>query len=92
MAIILVRTIRLFVQVFFWLILVRAVLSWVRPARPSKFYYDIQTFVYRATEPVLAPIRNLLPRTGMIDWSPLVALILLEILERLLVGLIYSLL
>ena len=36
--------------------------------------------LFRLTEPILAPIRNLLPRMGMFDFSPLVALVVLQII------------
>lgn len=87
----LVTAVRLFFRVMFWLILIRAVLSWFRPRAYSKLYYDFQTLLYRATEPVLGPIRNFIPPTAMgIDWSPLIALILLSLVENLLVRLLLS--
>ncbi len=68
------------------LIIVRAVLSWVSldPRNP------IVSLVVRATEPVLAPIRNLLPAGGGIDFSPLIALIAVQIFERLVVQVLIS--
>lgn len=38
------------------------------------------------TEPILAPIRSVLPNTGMIDLSPLVAFLLIQVLQSLIVG------
>ena len=63
-----------------WLLIVgRVILSWVDPAGRSQ----IGGFVISATEPILAPIRRALPRTGMIDLSPLIVLIVLSVLWRL---------
>jgi YggT family protein len=63
-----------------WLLIVgRVVLSWVDPAGRSQ----IGGFVVSATEPILAPVRRALPRTGMIDLSPLIVLIVLSVLWRL---------
>ena len=61
------------------LILGRVLLSWVDPDGRSQ----LGGFVFSATEPILAPIRRVLPRTGMIDLSPLIVLILLSVLWRL---------
>ena len=47
--------------------------------------YDV---VFAVTEPVLAPIRRLLPQTGMIDFSPLVVIIVLAIIQQVLRALI----
>jgi len=61
------------------LILGRVLLSWFDPAGRTQ----LGAFVVTATEPILAPIRRALPRTGMVDLSPLVVLILLSVLWRL---------
>jgi YggT family protein len=62
-----------------WLILLgRVLLSWVDP----RFERPISRFVYDLTEPVLAPIRRLLPSTGMLDLSPLILLLGIALLMR----------
>ena len=60
-------------------IVVRAVLSWfpVRPRSTPVVVLD------RITQPVVAPIRRALPRTGPLDLSPLIAIIILQLLARL---------
>jgi YggT family protein len=54
-------------------------------------YHPVRNTVNRIVNPILDPIRRILPRTGMIDFSPIAALILVQILEavlrRLLIGL-----
>jgi YggT family protein len=63
-----------------WLLIVgRVILSWVDPAGRSQ----LGGLVFSATEPILAPIRRALPRTGMLDLSPLIVLIVLSVLWRL---------
>jgi YggT family protein len=57
-------------SIFYWLILIRALISWVNPDP----YNMIVQFLYRTTEPVLQPIRRLLPPMG-IDWSPVIAFV-----------------
>jgi YggT family protein len=61
------------------LVLGRVLLSWFDPAGRS----PVGAFVISATEPILAPIRRALPRTGMLDLSPLIVLIVLSVLWRL---------
>ena len=57
------------------LILARAVITWVdRYAR-----YEASRWVHRITEPMLAPIRRLLPPTGAVDFSPVVLFLVLSI-------------
>ena len=58
--------------IFYWLILIRALISWVNPDP----YNVIVQFLYRATEPVLEPIRRILPPMG-IDISPIVAFLVI---------------
>jgi YggT family protein len=55
------------------IIIARSVLSWFSP-RPTNI---VTIYLYKVTEPLLMPIRRILPRTGMVDFSPLIALIIL---------------
>ena len=70
----------LILSVFYWLILVRALISWVTPDPFS----PIVQFLYRTTEPVLQPIRRFLPPMG-IDISPLIAFFVVIFLKTFLV-------
>lgn len=51
-------------------------------------YHPVVRFVNETTEPILAPIRRIMPNTGMIDFSPMVAWLLLGFLERFLLRLV----
>jgi YggT family protein len=77
-----------FIDVFFTLlslaILARVLLSWVRVSP----YHPAVEFLYRITEPVLAPLRRIIPPIGMIDISPVIALFLLQIIQQVLVAII----
>jgi YggT family protein len=53
----------------------------------SRFVYTVSDFLNRLTEPLLRPIRRILPDLGGIDISPLIAILLLEFLDRLLASL-----
>ena len=59
----------------------RIILSWF-PIAPDGPVATVASFLYRITEPVLGPVRNLLPRMGMFDLSPVVVIIGIQILIR----------
>ena len=70
-------------------IFARVILSFVIPlagGRPHPVLADITTVVFRVTEPILGPIRRVLPTFGMFDFSPMVALAVLWIIRRLVVS------
>jgi YggT family protein len=62
-------------------IILRIVLSWF-PLRSGGFPAKANGVLVAVTDPVLVPLRRILPRTGLIDLSPLVALLALEIVVR----------
>jgi len=72
--------IRVLCDVLTILILLRVVVSWFSP-RPTNILVII---LYRITEPLLAPLRRIIPRVGMFDFTPLVAIILLQLIYYLL--------
>ena len=63
-----------------WVIIAAALMSWVSPDPRN----PIVMFLRQATEPVLAPIRRLLPpwKTGGLDLSPLIVLVAIQFVER----------
>lgn len=78
----LARLVQLAAWVYFWIIIARAVVSWVS-ADP---FNPIVRFLYRATEPVLRPIRRRLPIMAGLDFSPVVVLLALYFVEWFLVA------
>jgi len=70
----------------YWIILIRALISWVSPD-PSN---PIVQFLHRATEPILNPIRRIMPPMAM-DLSPIIAFIGIIFLKSFLVGTLYEL-
>src|ERR671930_1376949 len=67
---------------YMWIVIARAVISWVSPDP----YNPIVQFLYRATEPVLEPIRRRLPGGGFgIDFSPLIVILAIYFLDEFLV-------
>jgi YggT family protein len=67
-------------EVMVWLIIARCILSFVR----HNPYSPIIKFIYDVTEPVMAPFRRLLPMTSGIDFSPLIAVLALELVRGIL--------
>ena len=80
-----------FFGVIYLLIFIRIVLSWVRVNSYNKYV----VLVYQLTDPVLEPFKNLMYRlglqTGMIDFSPLIAYMVLQIIENFIKRIILSL-
>ena len=68
-------------------ILARVLLSWLPLDRDN----ILVRLVYEITEPILGPIRRVLPPLGGLDLSPIVALILIQVVQRVLLMLIASL-
>ncbi|MFW5976381.1 MAG: YggT family protein [Bacillota bacterium] len=78
------------VDVFFtlisWLIIIRVIISWVRPNFTDPRWRKVLTFIYSVTEPILGPIRNLIPTGNLgIDISPFIAYIVLMIVRRIII-------
>ncbi len=73
--------------VYMWIIIARALISWVNPDP----YNPIVRFLYQATEPVLYRIRRILPPMGGLDLSPMVAILGIIFLQHFLVPSLYEL-
>ncbi len=54
-------------------------------------YHPVRRFLDRIVEPMLAPIRRIVPLVGMLDFSPLILIILIQLIGNLLIRLLYSL-
>lgn len=72
-------------EIYKWLLILSVVLSWlvafdiVQVRNPM--VRSVMEFLYRITDPVLRPIRNLLPNLGGIDISPVLAILLIQFLQ-----------
>lgn len=67
-------------------IIIRALMSWFMPGDGS----GIMRVLFDITEPVLAPIRRVLPPVGGIDFSPIVGIVLVQLIGALLVDLLQT--
>jgi len=75
--------IQLATQVVVLLVIARALLSWFPAVNPGMAPVRL---LYQATDPLLRPIQRVLPTLGGIDLSPLVAILLVQLASRLLIG------
>ena len=73
------QIIRLFFSAFNLIILVDIVISYFLSP-----YHPFREFLDKIVNPLLSPIRKIMPRTGMIDFSPIVLILLLQVLEYIL--------
>lgn len=79
----LAKIVEVVLTILYWLVLIRVLLSWVNPDP----YNPIVQFLYKTTEPILEPIRRILPlgfRFG-IDISPIIAFLIFMFLRIFLV-------
>lgn len=68
-------------------VIARALLSWIDPG----LRYPISQMLVDLTEPIIAPIRRVVPPLGgMIDLSPIIALVLLQVIERVVINSLVS--
>ena len=67
-------------QVYLLVLLGRIILSWF-PVQPGTTMASIASILYELTEPVLGPLRRVIPPLGMFDLSPLIAFIGINILQ-----------
>ena len=72
--------IRWLCQVLTLAILARVIISWFSPSPTNR----LVVILYQVTEPFLAPLRRIIPRVGMFDFTPVVAIILLRLIAGLL--------
>ena len=89
----LLDVILLVLQLYVWLLIVAAVLSWlvafsVVNAR-NQVVATIGDFLYRITEPVLRPIRSIMPNLGGIDISPVIVILIIFFIQSVITRYIY---
>ncbi len=75
------------IRVYIWLLIASVVLSWLVSFNiintHNRFVYVVGDFLHRITEPVLRPVRNLLPSMGGIDISPVIVILALYFIRDL---------
>jgi len=82
MGFVLAQAIQWFGNLVVFLVILHVILSYFMSP-----YHPIRTFVDRLVEPLLAPIRRVVPLIGMLDFSPFILIILVQLIESVLVNL-----
>jgi len=80
-------------QIYVWLLIGAAILSWLIAFNVvntrNQVVALVADFLYRITEPALRPIRNMMPGLGGIDISPVILILIIILIERVIVYYIY---
>jgi YggT family protein len=80
-------------DLYVWLLIASAILSWLVAFNVvntrNQFVAAVAEFLYRITEPLLAPIRNILPSFGGLDISPIILILIIMFIERVIMYYIY---
>ena len=83
----------LILQIYIWLLIAAAVLSWLVAFNVvntrNQVVAMLGEFLFRITEPVLRPIRSIMPNLGGIDVSPVILILLILLLENVIIRYIY---
>ena len=83
----------LILDLYIWLLIAAAVLSWLVAFNVvnsrNQFVAMVGDFLYRITEPVLRPIRNIMPNLGGIDLSPVIVILLIILIKDIIVRYVY---
>ena len=72
--------VRLIFQILTFIVIVDALVSFILPP-----YHAVRTFLDRIVEPMLKPIRRIMPTFGGLDFSPVILILLLNLIEYLLI-------
>ena len=82
------------IDLYIWVLIVVVILSWLAGFgvvnNSNRFVHLVMDIGHRLTEPVLRPIRAVLPNLGGLDLSPVVLILLLAFLQRVLAGLAFK--
>ena len=85
--------VQIVLDLYIWLLIASAILSWLIAFNVvntrNQFVASVSEFLYRITEPVLAPIRNIMPNLGGLDVSPIVVILIIMFIQRIISYYIY---
>ena len=80
-------------NLYIWIVIASAILSWLIAFNVvntrNQFVAQVAEFLYRITEPVLAPVRRMLPSFGGLDISPIVVILIIMFIQRVITYYIY---
>ena len=76
-----VNILNILFEIFIWLLMIRIILSWL----PHNRFHPIIDYIYKITNPILEPFRNMINPIGGIDLSPIIVFFLLGLLRNFLI-------
>jgi len=80
-------------DLYVWLLIAAAILSWLIAFNVvntrNQFVSAVADFLYRITEPLLRPIRNIMPDLGGLDISPIILILIILLIQRIITYYIY---
>jgi YggT family protein len=80
-------------ELYIYLLIASAILSWLIAFNVvntrNQFVAAVAEFLYRITEPLLAPIRNFMPNLGGLDVSPIILILIIVFIEKVIIYYIY---
>ena len=83
---ILIKLVQVISQALIWIVILSVILSFFMPP-----YHTVRRTIDQIIEPMLVPIRRVVPLVGMFDFSPLILIILVQILSFALISLLVAL-
>ena len=81
-----ISIINIIFELLIWALIIRIILSWI----PHNRYHPVINFIYKITEPMLEPFRNIIYPIGGIDISPIIAFFLLRLIQNYLISYLVS--
>ena len=86
----LIALVNIFFTILYWMLVIRIALAWFGLS-PHTSYHELLGALYHVTDFILRPFRRLPLQLGMIDFTPIVAFIALQFLQRVIVLMLYQL-
>ena len=78
--------INIFFEILIWLLMIRIILTWL----PHNRFHPLIDFIYKITEPILEPFRNMINPIGGIDLSPIIVFFFIRLIQRYLITFLSS--
>ena len=81
-----INIINLLFELLIWSLMIRIVLSWI----PHNRFHPIINIIYKITEPILEPFRNMINPIGGVDLSPIIVFFILRLIQRYVINFLLS--